>query len=48
MGVRKLGNRPWTFTDAFTDDELALKLIQLFSEDVSLKDVGFLLQLMKR
>ena len=26
MGVRKLGNRPWTFTDAFTDDELALKL----------------------
>ena len=33
MGVRKLGNRPWTFTDAFTNDELALKL-QL-SEDIS-------------
>ena len=33
MGVRKLGNRPWTFTDAFTKDELALKL-QL-SEDMS-------------
>ena len=33
MGVRKLGNRPWTFTDTFTKDELALKL-QL-SEDTS-------------
>ena len=33
MGVRKLGNRPWTFTDAFTKDELALKL-QL-SKDMS-------------
>ena len=26
MGVRKLGSRPWTFTDTFTNDELALKL----------------------
>ena len=33
MGIRKLGNRPWTFTDAFTNDELTLKL-QL-SEDIS-------------
>ena len=26
MSVRKLGNRPWTFTDTFTNDELVLKL----------------------
>ena len=26
MGIRKLGNRPWLFTDEKTKDELALKM----------------------
>ena len=32
MGVRKLGDRPWLFTDKYTKDELALK-VELSKKD---------------
>ena len=44
MGVRKLGNRPWTFTDAFTNDELAFEVTTVRGH----LQGSFLLQLMKR